>query len=162
MKKIFLLVLVLVAQIYANSFDDGYYWQNIKKDDKKAIKYYTKAITKGEDLQDAYYNRGLSYYHLKQYKLAIADYGKSIEINPNDNDAFYNRALAYDMLDNIPLAIADYQQTIRINPKDKDAYHNLGLIYIDQKRYKEAKELAKTNCDMGDCELSDLIKKEGY
>ncbi|MDD5358952.1 MAG: tetratricopeptide repeat protein [Sulfurovaceae bacterium] len=128
MKKIFLLVLILVAQIYANSFDDGYYWQTIKKDNKKAVEHYTKAIAKGEDLDNAYYNRGVCYDDLHKYDLAIAD----------------------------------YKQAIIINPKDKDAYHNLGLIYLEKKRYDEAKVLAKTNCDMGDCELSDLIKKEGY
>ena len=128
MKKIFLIALVLITQIYANSFDDGYYWQTIKKDNNKAIQHYTKAIAKGEDLDNAYYNRGVCYDDLKKYNLAISD----------------------------------YKQAIKVNPKDKDAYHNLGLIYLDQKKYDEANAMAKINCDMGDCELRDLIKKEGY
>jgi tetratricopeptide (TPR) repeat protein len=43
----------------------------------------------------AYINRGVSYFHLKEYDKAIGDYTEAIRLHPGDANAYYNRALAY-------------------------------------------------------------------
>ena len=47
------------------------------KEPEEKIRLYSKAIALDENFADAYYNRGNSYFHLKQYERAIIDYDES-------------------------------------------------------------------------------------
>ncbi len=53
------------------------------QDFKVAAEYFTKAITCDPQYADAWYNRGLSYEQLKEYKKAYADYQQSLKVKVN-------------------------------------------------------------------------------
>ena len=84
----------------------------------------TKAIR-----ADAYFNRGVAYDNLKQYRQAISDYDQAIRINPRHANAYNNRGNAYHGLKQYHRAIRDYDQAIRLNPRHAKAYYNRGLTY---------------------------------
>ena len=79
-----------------------------------AIKYYTRAIELVPELAEAYYNRGLAYADLGQYKQAIKDYDRAIELNPEDAEAYYNRGLGYLMLNIIQAGCSDLKTACKL------------------------------------------------
>jgi len=91
----------------------------------KAIKY-------------VYFNRGNTYYKLKQYKEAIKDYTEAIHINPSDSYFYNNRGNAYYKLKRYEEAIKDYTSAIEIDPNNAYPYNNRGNVYSELKRYEEA------------------------
>jgi Tfp pilus assembly protein PilF len=108
------------------------YWQN-------SISLLDHALNVIHNNYIAYYNRGLAYEHLGNYRQAIEDYDKSIEINPNFHvRAYYNRGVAYTMLGNYPQAIEDYNKAIESYPKYEEAYFNRGCAYAILGNNKQA------------------------
>lgn len=63
-------------------FNLGYIHQEYLKVYDVAIDYYTKAINLEPKYLEAYYNRGLCYEELKQYKKAEADFRHALKLNP--------------------------------------------------------------------------------
>ena len=55
---------------------------------------FTKAIKIDPDYSTAYYNRGLAYNILENYKNAIADYTRAIKIDPDFANAYDGRGTA--------------------------------------------------------------------
>ena len=74
---------------------------------EQAIDSYTKAVELQDDLADAYFNWGVSYYELGEFQLAISDLSRAIDINPYDDNYYGRRSLAYIFADDPDLAQAD-------------------------------------------------------
>ncbi len=108
------------------------YWRN-------SITLLDHALNVVHNNYIAYYNRGLAYAHLGNYKQAIEDYDKSIKINPNFHvRAYYNRGHAYTILGNYQQAIADYDKAIEVYPEYEEAYFNRGCVYAILGNHKRA------------------------
>jgi tetratricopeptide (TPR) repeat protein len=105
-----------------------------------AMEDYNKAIELDPNYADAYYNRGLAHYDLKEYERAIEDYNKAIELDPNYVNAYYNRGLAYYYLMQYERAIEDYNKTIELDPNYAHAYNNRGIAYYYLMQYERAIE----------------------
>ncbi len=82
----------------------------------------------GDDLVDAYTNRGQEYYVKEDYERAISDATQAIRINAKTAViAYTNRGNAWSVKGNHDKAIADYTQALRLDPKFTAAYTGRGL-----------------------------------
>lgn len=61
----------------------GAIYLEIKKDNKKALEHFTKAITTNPNYVEAYFARGYTYSKLNEKKSARADYEMCLKIQPN-------------------------------------------------------------------------------
>ncbi len=84
----------------------------------------------GKGLAVAYYNRGIAYRHLGEYRRAIEDYDQTLRLDPNFAVAYNNRGNAYVDLGEYRRAIEDYDQTLRLDPNFAVAYSNRGNAYV--------------------------------
>jgi tetratricopeptide (TPR) repeat protein len=121
--------------------DYFYLAYNNESDYQYKIENYTKCLKLEIDDANkatAYYNRGIAYYDLENYKAAIADYTSALRIDPGYAAAYNNRGIAYRKLENYKAAIADYTSALKINPDDADAYYNRGNAYYNLENYTAA------------------------
>ncbi len=72
-----------------------------------AISDYSKAIEISSGFAEAHYNRGCSYYELKEYEEAIADLTRAIQLDPKEARYYGQRSLVYLFSDCMDLAQAD-------------------------------------------------------
>jgi len=54
----------------------------------------------------------------------------------------------------------DFSKVIELNPKYAEAYVIRGAIYTDMNLFSLAKMDAQKACELGSCELLNLLKKE--
>jgi tetratricopeptide (TPR) repeat protein len=142
-----------------SAFDKGYAASQ-QGNYQEAIKQYTEALKIDPNLAQAYNNRGNAYAGLGDYKKAIADYAQAIKIDPNNAEAYYNRGLAYYNLGDTSKAITDWTQAIKIDPNLVQAYYNRGVAYAELGDYKSATKDARKACELGACDLLQLMTKE--
>ena len=109
-----------------------------KREVKRAIVDYTRAIELNPNFDAAYYNRGVAHHDKKAFEHAIADYTRAIELNPSFDAAYNNRGLAYTELRDYNGAINDFDRAIEINPNNANAYNNRGVAYIRQGEHHRA------------------------
>jgi tetratricopeptide (TPR) repeat protein len=81
----------------------------------QAIADSSKAISLNRKYVNAYINRGIAYYHQRNYKEAIANYNKAIELAPSNAIAYNNRGLAYTRLGNQQAAQADKRKAAALS-----------------------------------------------
>ena len=72
-----------------------------------AISDYSKAIEIDPGFAEAHYDRGCSYYELREYEEAIADLTRAIELDPNEARYYGQRSLVYLFSDRMDLAQVD-------------------------------------------------------
>ncbi|MCZ9886919.1 tetratricopeptide repeat protein [Brachyspira hyodysenteriae] len=89
-------------------------------------------------LVDTYYNRGLSYFNLKNYEEAIKDFDKVIELSPEKSNAYYNRGHSKSYLGKYEEGIKDFKKVLEFNEDDAEAIYYIGLGYFYLGRYQEA------------------------
>lgn len=91
--------------------DDGF-----QEDGKKAIRLYSKAISKDKSNVEGYWRRGDEYYKMKRYVNAIVDFNKAISIDSayNEGYLFGDRGLCKEATANYPEAIEDYTMALRL------------------------------------------------
>ena len=98
---------------------------------------YTRKIQENPNDTTAYFNRGETYFNLKQYEAAIRDFSKIIdEITPNfsgyyNEQAYYKRGLAYSCLKQYEKATQDFE-------KCTIWYHGRGQDYYELEQYELA------------------------
>lgn len=117
---------------------------NLSKQKKydDAIKIYTQIIGRNDQLQLAYYNRGIDYLSKKNYTQALTDFNKvlslqsvgnfRIKFNSNTpvaddvartqvpyNDALYQRAIVKYYMDSVRSSFIDFQSLIDDNDGQK-------------------------------------------
>ncbi|BBM83380.1 serine/threonine-protein kinase [Candidatus Uabimicrobium amorphum] len=114
------------------------YIKSIEGDQQKSLEYFSKQIQKTPGSFLAYYNRGLHYQDLKQYKKALADYNKAVAIQPNDYQVLNNRGLVYLQQKHYDKALLDFNKVLSIKPDYTPAYNNRGLIFLQQQNYDKA------------------------
>lgn len=93
---------------------------------KDSITVWTDVLKTYDDSYIAFYNRGIAYKDLKEYKKAMSDFDKSIEMNPEYGKAHTNRGAIKVMFGDYKGAVEDFSQSIQINPRDTVALFNRG------------------------------------
>ena len=91
-------------------------------------------------LVDAYYNRAISKYNLKNYEGAIEDLDKVIELSPEKINAYYNRGHSKSYLGRYEEGIKDFKKVLEFNEDDAEARYYVGLGYFYLENYEEAIE----------------------
>jgi tetratricopeptide (TPR) repeat protein len=104
-----------------------------KKDYKKAITSYKKAIENGESTTCSYYNLGVCYIKLKEYDLAIPFLRKAIELQ-KESKYFFNLAYCYAMKNEIKKALINFNIAWSLDNNDEDCEKAINLITSKNKK----------------------------
>ena len=67
-----------------------------------AVRDFKTVCNKNPDIPEIYYNLGLSYYHLGNFKYSKSNYKKAIKLNPFYSDAFCNFFSSLSVSETIP------------------------------------------------------------
>jgi lipoprotein NlpI len=87
---------------------------------------------RGENLAQAYNNRGSAYANDGAYDRAIKDFNRAIAADPKYVAAFNNRGLTYRRKGEFDRAIRDFTLAIKLDSKDAFAFNNRGLAYASK------------------------------
>lgn len=137
-------------------------WKDGKyTDPNKAKSYWDRAIATTPKVAEAYNNRGLAFYNLKQYQEAIEDFSQSIQMKPKYAEAYNNRGNAYYELDQYEKARADFDQSIKIKPNYSKAHMNRGLVNLQMQNTDQACNDFRRACDLGECDGLQWIMGNG-
>ena len=110
---------------------------------------------------ESYLKQGDAQYANGNFDKAIALYTKAIAENPNSCTAYNNRGLVYYERKDYKTAIRDYSAAIDRQPNCLGTIINRGVSYSRIGNYKSASIDARKACALGDCELLDMLKKNG-
>jgi len=101
----------------------GQIFESYKRDQNKAVEYYSKAIAINPRYATAYQMRGYAYILSYKYQDAINDFTMAINILPNSANAYsanayYGRAIVYIRMKDYSQAVSDLQQAARLGSKE--------------------------------------------
>jgi tetratricopeptide (TPR) repeat protein len=103
-----------------------------------AIKALTEAIATNPDLGEAYFRRGICFYHLDENDLALADFEKASSLAYEDPRSRLWEGFTQAKLGNYYEAVRAYGQAIAESDRYTPAYVNRGLAYMMVGDYKKA------------------------
>lgn len=78
----------------------------------------------------AYYNKGLAYYYLKQYDMAIENYNVAVELDSNYEEAYGQRGIVKSLSGDPEGAKTDFRKAILIKPEKGLNYYNYGIALL--------------------------------
>jgi protein O-mannosyl-transferase len=98
---------------------------------KNSITLWDFVIEKAPDrVPFAYYNRGLFFAKIGQYRKAIEDFDRAISLLPLGHSEYYNNRGVSCMNEKLfDKAIEDLDMAIALDPNNYSAHYNLGLAY---------------------------------
>ena len=129
-----------------------------------AIKDYTAYIGWSNHQQqkaNAFSNRALCYFQLKDFKSGMADLSEAMSINDGNSVYYYNRAQGYQMKHKYEEAVKDYTRAISRKSSFPEAYINRGeLNYFLGKEAQGCADLQRA-CELGYCGPIEKYKSAG-
>ncbi len=109
-----------------------------RKEYKKSLDCYDKALKIKPDYIDAWNNKGNVLGDLDEPEEAIKCYDKAIELDPNYAGVWYNKGLALGDLDEPEEAIKHFDKAIELDPDYIDAWNNKGSTLYNLGNHKGA------------------------
>ncbi len=109
-----------------------------RKQHKKAISEFKKALKCTSDLVDIYALIGMEFLYLEDYKNARINFEKCIELDVEDYSSLYNILYCFESENKGEEAIKFLIYYIDRNPYSEIAWHQLGLQYYRLKNYQKA------------------------
>lgn len=100
-----------------------------KKNYKKAISYYEKALKEDPNFVFAWDNLGLNYRLINNYDKAIECYERSLKIDPKGQMPLQNIAVAYQYKKEYQKAIDAYKRLSLLDRNNPEIYYGIGVIY---------------------------------
>jgi tetratricopeptide (TPR) repeat protein len=107
-----------------------------------AVAASARALEMNPDNPDAWYNRGLGFYHLNLPDSALVCFSRAIELDPRQPNYYKNRGAAFIKKGNKTEAVADCSRALELDPGNMELLTNRIVCYI------ELKEWAKANADL--------------
>jgi len=104
----------------------------------EAIAHFDKKIQSDPQASSAYFNRGISYIGLKDYKEAANSFRKGVELKPDYVQGHLWLAQSYATLDAMDQAKAEYQIVARMDSTNFEARRYIGFYYLLKKDYPSA------------------------
>ena len=111
---------------------------NQLKDYKEAIPDYNKAIMLDSNYIDAYFNKGLANFNLRNFNDAISDFTKCTELKPDYYQAHYNTGITRSNTGDFTNAIKDYSRAIELKEDYSEAFFSRGAAYSNLKDFDNA------------------------
>lgn len=102
--------------------------KQFKKLLKQAIKKYNVSINLTPAFADAYFNRGYTFFELKDYDKALKDFETVSVKNKYDERAFFMMGAIYEYYEEYEKAKENYEKALTINPKFADAKKGLEAV----------------------------------
>lgn len=106
----------------------------------QAVDDYTAAININNNLDDAYFGRGLALGRSGFIEDGIEDLGVFIKRNPKSSIAYTKRGVRYIWLGDMSSAKADLEMALKLDPRNAEAHDDIGVIFAKHGQYKEAAE----------------------
>jgi len=147
---------------YAEAFANRGAARNGLEHYNHAVADFSRAIQIRPGYAEAYINRGAAYNNLGKHRLATEDLDRGIAIKPGYAEAYFSRAVAHNARRQYSEAIEDFSRAIEIKPAYAVAYFQRGLIYFNQGEVEPGCRDAKKVCELGNCELLELTRSNGY
>jgi len=94
-----------------------------KKNYNGAVSDFDNAIKIAPHNPNYFFNRGISYYGLQDWRKAIADFSSAINLASNNAEYINYRGLAYYCINDWEKAVSDFSEAVRLEPKN-DTYKN--------------------------------------
>ncbi|PJE68874.1 hypothetical protein COU96_02825, partial [Candidatus Shapirobacteria bacterium CG10_big_fil_rev_8_21_14_0_10_38_14] len=114
-----------------------------KKNYKKAISYFQKAIFQNNTSALAFNNLGTALKETGSPHEAVENWEKASKLDPAFVEPLSNLGVFYLDTGKIPEAMANFTKLTEINPNDSNSFNNLGLCYLNQNNYQKAIENIK-------------------
>ena len=110
----------------------------IKKDFLVSKEYFSLLIKNDPSNHLAMHMRGVSKFHLKDYKGAIKDFSQAISLNEKSKISLNNRGIAKMSLKNYQGAINDFSKAIEIDNKYVNGFLSRGTANYKLENYRES------------------------
>lgn len=117
---------------------------------EEAVAHFSAAIEQQPGNAEIFYQRGLSYFHMKKKSLALLDFNEALSLEPKNPFRYASRAYIKDSIGDLTGAIQDYEEALKLDPEDAVAHNNLGLLQEKlgykqkaEKHFGKADELAQ-------------------
>jgi len=101
---------------------------------------YSKAISINDDLDAAYYGRGMTLGRQGFIKEGIADLSIFIKRNPDSSLAYTKRGVRYIWLGDKENAFKDLSKAIELDPDNAEAHDDLGVVLAQKGEFGKAIE----------------------
>lgn len=111
-----------------------------KKDDKKALENFDKAVGIYPNFAQALTEMGAIYIRQKEYDKAIEALKKAVSLKADSFDAHYNYAVALYAKKDLTTAEQEFRTAIKLRETSALAHFYLGLLVVAQKKYEEARQ----------------------
>ncbi|MEO6391862.1 MAG: tetratricopeptide repeat protein, partial [Pyrinomonadaceae bacterium] len=111
-----------------------------KKDEKKALEQFNKALTEYPDFSQALTEAGAIYIKQKNYDKAIELLKRAVALKPESFDAHFNYGAALYYKPDLPGAEAEFRTAIKLREASAMSHMYLGLIVVKSKKYDEARD----------------------
>lgn len=86
------------------------------RDREKSLESLTKLVEKAPEFAEAYNQRAIIYFRIKQYEDSIADCQKALDLNPYHFGAQVGMAQSYMKLKKHRSALKSFRNTLKIHP----------------------------------------------
>lgn len=127
--KVFISILFVILAFM--TFERCKVWKN-------GITLWSDVISKYDNVEAAYVNRGNEYGRSGQYDLALADYEKALALAPNSLLSLTSRGYLFYLQGDHERAVTDLSKAISLYPNYIPAYLNRSLAYEKMGKYREA------------------------
>lgn len=110
-------------------FIKGLYY-NYTNDKKRAIHYFDQCLVISYSFMDAYREKAIALYELKNYNEALKVLERAVTLQNNFDEGYYYMGRCLEKLDSIPEAIEMYQRALLYDPgyiEATDALAKLGV-----------------------------------
>jgi len=104
----------------------------------KALADFDTAIKLDPKHVEAFYNRGLTRSHLKEWDKAVSDFDEAIRLDPNSSITFCDRGNVWANKGEWDKTIADLSEALRLEPKNFRALNNRAAAFTETRQWNRA------------------------
>jgi len=103
-----------------------------------ALKDFNKALSKDNEIYDAYKKRAEIYANRNEMEKAYLDYGEMLELEPSEILVYRLRGMLYMSNSKIEKAIDDFSEYLKVDSTDIDILVNYGSCLAALEKHQEA------------------------
>ena len=112
-----------------------------ESDFKKSIEFFNKALISDPDNQEALYQKGVVFLHLRKYIVAYRLFKSVTKLNKKHSEAWYSMGLASEMCDHEKPANKYYEKAVSLDPHHLDAL--FGILRLNKNNVRKSYCLKK-------------------